>query len=57
VAGAIGRESSARAAFAVTAGVVAGGLAYVGVLAALRADELRGVLRAVRRSRAPDPDV
>jgi len=56
-AGAIGRDTPARAALAVAAGAVAGGLAYVGILAALRADELRALLRVVRRRRASDPEV
>ena len=56
-AGAIGRDTPARAALAVVAGAVAGGLAYVGILAALRADELRGLLRVIRRRRASDAEV
>jgi putative peptidoglycan lipid II flippase len=57
VAGGIGRESPARAAVAVAAGVIAGALAYVVVLAMLRSDELRGLVRAVRRRSAIDGNV
>ena len=46
-----------RAALAVAAGALTGSLAYIGILAALRADELRGLVRVVRRRRASDPDV
>jgi putative peptidoglycan lipid II flippase len=56
-AGAVGHETPAAAAAAVTVGVLAGGLAYVGVLAAIRSEELRGLARVIRRPRAPDADV
>jgi putative peptidoglycan lipid II flippase len=57
VAGSIGRDTPGRAALAVAAGVITGGLVYVAALAMLRSDELRGLLRAVRRRRATDADV
>jgi putative peptidoglycan lipid II flippase len=56
-AGVIGRDSPARAAVAVAVGAVTGGLAYAGVLAAMRSDELRGVFRALRRRGTTDAGV
>jgi putative peptidoglycan lipid II flippase len=56
-AGAIGRETAIRAAVAVLVGSLAGGAVYVAVLAALRSNELRGLLGVLRRRRAPAVDV
>jgi putative peptidoglycan lipid II flippase len=56
-AGAIGRDTAIRAAEAVVVGTVAGGAVYVGVLAALRSNELRGLVGVLRRRRAPAADV
>jgi putative peptidoglycan lipid II flippase len=56
-AGLVGRDSPERAALAVVAGTVAGGLTYVVTLLAMRSDELRGVVDVLRRRRASPPDV
>jgi putative peptidoglycan lipid II flippase len=52
LAAAIGRTSANRALVATAVAAVAGGIAYVGVLALLRAPELRSLLAGLRRSPA-----
>jgi putative peptidoglycan lipid II flippase len=56
-AGAIGRQTPGQAAVAVIVAVGAGGLVYVGVLAALRSNELRGLVGVLRRRGAAVADV
>ena len=53
LAAAIGRTPANRALVATAVAAVAGGIAYVGVLALLRAPELRSLLTSLRRSPAP----
>jgi putative peptidoglycan lipid II flippase len=48
LAAAIGHDTAGRALVAATAGALAGGLAYLGVLLVLRSEELRAILRLVR---------
>jgi putative peptidoglycan lipid II flippase len=54
---AIGHATTVRAVVAVLVASVAGGAAYIAVLAAMRSNELRGLLQVLRRRRAPAPDV
>jgi putative peptidoglycan lipid II flippase len=56
-AGAIGRDTPARAALAAAGGAVAGGFVYVAVLSALRSDELRDLTGILRRRGASTSDV